>query len=112
MGVSVVWRGVERDPQPHRQPSTPICARPILVQSCHVPSVPEPSLTLMSSDAMASGCMPLGPQTLYKAYFIYFTPFFLKIMYYLCLTRMCCHCYVTMLYKKGHFCKNFIVKTC
>ena len=61
------------------------------VLSYCVPSVLKP-LALMPSDAMASGCIPLGPWTMSKAYFIYFTPFYI-IFYPLCITivvSLCC----------------------
>ena len=98
--IIVVWRGVQRDTQPHGQLYAPMCTRPIWVLNYHVPSVPEPSLTLMPSNAMASGHIPPGPQTLSKAYFIY-----LPIFFYISppASKYCC---VTMLYRKGHFCKK------
>ena len=65
-----MWRDVQRDPQSHRQLSAHMCTRPTWVLSCHVHSVPEPSLTLMPSDTMASGCIPLNPQALSKVYYI------------------------------------------
>ena len=65
-----MWRGVQRYPQPHGRLSASICTRLIWVLSCHVASIPEPSLTLTPSDAMASGHIPLGPQTLSKVYFV------------------------------------------
>ena len=66
----VMWRYVQRDPQPCKQLSVYMYIRPIWTLSCHVPSVPKPSSTLKPSDAMASGCIPLGHQTLSKVYFI------------------------------------------
>ena len=68
--IIVIWRDLQRDPQLHEQLSAHTCTGPIWVISCHVPSVPEPSLTLMPSDAMASRHIPLSPQTLSKVYFI------------------------------------------
>ena len=65
-----MWRDLQGDPQLHGQLSVHMCAWPIWVLSCHVPSIPKPSLTLMPSDTMASGHIPLGLQTLSKVYFI------------------------------------------
>ena len=68
--IIVMWRDVQRDLQLIEQLSAHTSARSIWALSCCLPSVPKPSSTLMPSNAMASGCIPLGPQTLSKVYFI------------------------------------------
>ena len=66
--IAAVLRDVQRDLPPPEQPYTLTCIGPIWAQNCPVPSVPTLFLTLMPSSAMASGCTPLGPQTLLRVY--------------------------------------------
>ena len=70
--TAVMSRDVQRDLQPSEWQYVLTCAGPVWVQNYHAPHVPVPFSTPMSSISMASGHIPLGPQTPFKSIVLLF----------------------------------------
>ena len=64
--TAVVLSDVQKDLWPPMQLYVLTCIRPIWAQNYHIHHVPIPFPTLMPSNNMASGCIPLGFQTPFK----------------------------------------------